>query len=203
VENSLMTFEEERLATKYAPFRDLMNEYNDGILLFELTDQKVWSKAVKDTVGLKAFYETDKKNYMSEEKARVTTYTAADQATLDAANKLRAKNTGDDKILAKINKKKKDALTAEYTTVEKGKGSEVEQAGWAVGKTYMTKTDDGKVREMIITEILPPAPKPLEEVRGYIVADYQEKLEKEWIQSLREKYPVKVNEPVLMGLVKK
>ena len=67
----------------------------------------------------------------------------------------------------------------------------------------MTKQDAGRVRQMIITEILPPAPKPLEEVRGYIVADYQEKLEREWIQSLREKYPVTVNEPVLMGMVKK
>lgn len=202
-ENSIIAFEEDRLGAKYPAFRELMNEYNDGILLFELTDQKVWSKAVKDTAGLKAFYETVKGNYMSDQKARVTIYSAADQSVLEAATKMRARGTGDDKILAKLNKKKNDALKVEYITVERGKGAEVEQAGWAVGKSYVTKTDEGRIRQSLITEILQPSPKPLEEVRGYVVADYQEKLEKEWIQELRSKYPVKMNELVLMGMIKK
>ncbi|HZG01318.1 MAG TPA: peptidylprolyl isomerase [Chitinophagales bacterium] len=203
VENSLIAFEEERLASKYPAFRDLMGEYNDGILLFELTDRKVWSKAVKDTAGLKAFYETAKENYMSDEKARVTVYNAADQTVLETVNKYRAKNWADDKILSKVSKKNKSALSVDYMTVERGKGHEIEQAGWAAGKTLVTKQDDGRVRQMVITGIDAPSPKPLEEVRGYIVADYQEKLEREWIQSLREKYPVKVNEPVLMAMVQK
>jgi peptidyl-prolyl cis-trans isomerase SurA len=202
VDNSAMLFEEDRLSGKYPAFKELMGEYNDGILLFELTDQKVWTKAVKDSAGLKTFYETDKGTYMSNDKAKVTTYTCANQTIADAVIKSISKGVTDDKIAAKLNKKSNSNLKVDYSTVEKGKQSEVETMGWEKGKNYITKTDNGGVKISRITEILPPAPKPLEEVRGYIVADYQEKLEKEWIQSLREKYPVKINENVLMGLVK-
>ncbi|MCE9540088.1 MAG: peptidylprolyl isomerase, partial [Bacteroidetes bacterium] len=64
-----VAYEESRLDKKYPEFKALMDEYHDGILLFELTDQKVWSKAVKDTVGSKDFYEKNKANYMWDERA--------------------------------------------------------------------------------------------------------------------------------------
>lgn len=201
-ESQLLLFEEERLAAKYPAFRDLMNEYNDGILLFELTDQKVWTKAVKDTTGLNAFYQTVKQNYMSNEKAKVTTYTCANQQIADAVMAAINKGVPDNKILAKMNKKNANNLKIDYTIVEKGKGSEMEMLGWETGKNYLLKPDNGGVRIMRITEKLAPAPRPIEEVRGYVVADYQEKLEKAWIQSLREKYPVKINYDVLKNIAK-
>ena len=63
-EDRVIAYENRNLENKYNEFRLLMQEYRDGILLYELTDKKIWSKAVKDTTGLKAFYETHKKNYM-------------------------------------------------------------------------------------------------------------------------------------------
>jgi peptidyl-prolyl cis-trans isomerase SurA len=54
-----------------------------------------------------------------------------------------------------------------------------------------------------VEKIIPPTPKTLDEARGYIIADYQDQLEKDWVASLQAKYPVKVNEEVLMSLVKK
>jgi peptidyl-prolyl cis-trans isomerase SurA len=201
-ESQILLFEEERLSMKFPAFRDLMNEYHDGILLFELTDQKVWSKAVKDTAGLKAFYETVKQNYMSNEKAKVTTYTCANQQIADAVLASLSKGVPDAKILAKQNKKNANNLKIDYTIVEKGKGSEMEMLGWETGKNYLLKPDNGGVRIMRITEKLAPAPRALEEVRGYVVADYQEKLEKAWIQSLREKYPVKINYEELKNIAK-
>ena len=165
VDNSAMLFEEDRLSGKYPAFKELMGEYNDGILLFELTDQKVWTKAVKDSAGLKTFYETDKGTYMSNDKAKVTTYTCANQTIADAVIKSISKGVTDDKIAAKLNKKSNSNLKVDYSTVEKGKQSEVETMGWEKGKNYITKTDNGGVKISRITEILPPAPKPLEEVR--------------------------------------
>jgi peptidyl-prolyl cis-trans isomerase SurA len=202
VEAQLFFFEEERLSAKYPAFRDLMNEYNDGILLFELTDQKVWTKAVKDTIGLATFYQTVKQNYMSNEKAKVTSYTCANQQIADLVQASLAKGVTDAKILAKANKKNANNLKIDYTIVEKGKGSEIESMGWDTGKNYLLKPDNGGIRILRITEKLAPAPRPIEEVRGYVVADYQEKLEKEWVQSLREKYPVKVNYEELKSISK-
>ena len=63
VNDSCLAYEESKLAGKYPEFKALLQEYRDGILLFDLTDQKVWSKAVKDTAGLKAFYEKNKNTF--------------------------------------------------------------------------------------------------------------------------------------------
>src|ERR1043165_8898857 len=74
VEETIVSFEDSQLEKKYTDFANLYREYRDGILLFDLTDQKVWSRAVKDTAGLRAFYEKNKNNYMWEERAEVTIY---------------------------------------------------------------------------------------------------------------------------------
>ncbi|MFL5752939.1 MAG: peptidylprolyl isomerase, partial [Bacteroidia bacterium] len=64
VDEACIAYEESMLESKYPDFKNLLQEYRDGILLFELTDRKVWSKAVKDTSGLKEFYEKNKNNYL-------------------------------------------------------------------------------------------------------------------------------------------
>ncbi|MBS1658834.1 MAG: peptidylprolyl isomerase [Bacteroidetes bacterium] len=200
---SVTSFEDARLEAKYPAFKDLMDEYMNGILLFDLASDKVWTKAVEDTVGLKAFYEENKEEYMGQEKARVTTYTAKNQSVVDQFNKYKSKKMSDADILAKINKKDTSLLKISTADFEKGKSSEIETLGWGTAGTSYTVKSDSSIRILTINEILPPAPKPLNEVKGYVVADYQEKLEDDWIDDLKKKYPVSVNEPVLLSLVKK
>ncbi|MBA2422923.1 MAG: peptidylprolyl isomerase [Chitinophagales bacterium] len=195
-------FEDARLEAKYPAFRDLMEEYMNGILLFDLASSKVWTKAVEDTTGLKDFYELHKDNYIGQERAKVTTFTAKNQTVADQLNKYLAKGMNNDGILSKVNKKSKDNLKISTEEFEKGKSSEIEQLGWEAGKTYTVKTDSA-IRILRVEQILPPAPKPLNEVKGYVVADYQESLEKNWIAELRQKYPVSINEQVFQSIVKK
>ncbi len=199
---SVTAYEDERLEAKYPAFSDLMDEYMNGILLFDLASEKVWTKAVEDTVGLKEFYEAHKTNYMGQERAEVTTYTAKNQAVADQLAKYLAKGTSNEAILSKINKKDQDNLTISTEEFEKGKDSEIEKLGWEAGKTYTVKSDSS-IRLLKVNQLLPPAPKPLSEVKGYVVADYQESLEKSWITDLRRKYPVSVNEQVFQSMVKK
>ena len=202
VNTSILGFEDARLEAKYPAFRDLMEEYMNGILLFDLASDKVWTKAVEDTVGLKAFYEEHKNNYMGQERAQVTEYVVKNKEALDQLNGYLAKGMSDDQILAKINKKVKDNVKISNEEYEKGKNSEVEKLGWEAGKTY-TVTTDSVIRVLKVKQILPPAPKPLSEVKGYVVADYQESLEKTWIADLRQKYPVSINEQSFQSLIKK
>lgn len=199
---SITGFEDVRLESKYPAFRDLMDEYMNGILLFDLASDKVWTKAVEDTVGLKAFYEEHKNNYMGQERAQVTTYTAKNQEVADQLAKYLEKNTSNADILAKLNKKTKDNVVISTDEFEKGKGTEIEKLGWEAGKSYTVKSDSS-IRILKVEKILPPAPKPLNEVKGYVVADYQESLEKNWIADLRQKYPVSINEQVFQSIVKK
>ena len=199
---SVTAYEDERLEAKYPAFNDLMDEYMNGILLFDLASEKVWTKAVEDTVGLKEFYEAHKTNYMGQERAQVTTFTAKNQAVADQLSKYLEKGTANETILSKINKKDPDNLTILTEEFEKGKDSEIEKLGWEAGKTYTVKSDSS-IRILKVNQLLPPAPKPLGEVKGYVVADYQESLEKTWITDLRRKYPVSVNEQVFQSMVKK
>ncbi len=200
--SSVNNFEDARLEAKYSAFRDLMEEYMNGILLFDLASDKVWTKAVEDTTGLKGFYGQKKDGYMGQEKARVTTYTCKNDECLEMLKKYQDKKMGNDAILAKLNKKDKNNLKITTDDFEKGKGSEIEKLGWGpAGTTYTQK--DSSIRVLHIDEIMAPAPKPLSEVKGYVVADYQEDLEKQWIGQLRQKYPVKINEDVFKALVKK
>lgn len=204
VENSALNFEELRLAYKYQPFADLMKEYMDGILLFELTDQKVWSRAVKDTVGLKAFYEANKDKYPDDEKIKTETYNCKNAKVLAELVKMRAKSMKDEDIKAKLNKKDSGNLSITEEIIRKPQ-FDMDNNGleWKVGSSSTADGEGGAKSLTVVTAVIPVLPKPLDESRGYVVADYQEKLEKDWIQSLREKYPVHINESVLMSLVKK
>jgi peptidyl-prolyl cis-trans isomerase SurA len=202
VTTAITGFEDARLEAKYPAFRDLMEEYMNGILLFDLASSKVWTKAVEDTMGLKAFYDENRENYMGQERAKVTTFTAKNQSAADQLNKYLTKGMSNEGILSKVNKKVKDNLQISTEEFEKGKTSEIEQLGWEAGKTYTVKTDSG-IRILRVEQILPPAPKPLKEVKGYVVADYQESLEKNWIAELRQKYPVSINEQDFQSIVKR
>ncbi|WP_210486500.1 peptidylprolyl isomerase [Rufibacter aurantiacus] len=90
VETSLLDYEREHLEEKHQDYKMLVNEYHDGILLFQLMEEKVWAKAVEDTVGLKAFFEANKANYMWGERAQATILSAANSAVMNQAKALLA-----------------------------------------------------------------------------------------------------------------
>jgi peptidyl-prolyl cis-trans isomerase SurA len=200
VDDSVIAYEESRLEEKYPDFKALMQEYRDGILLFELTDKKVWSKAVKDTVGLKEFYEKNKGNYMWEERADVSIYTAANDKIAKEVRKMLAKNKSEKQILEAINKSSQLNLQVESRVFQKGENSTVD-ANWNPGISQDIKQDNGKVAIVVVHKLLKPEPKSFNEAKGLVTADYQAYLEKEWLETLRKKYPVTVDRNVL-GTIK-
>lgn len=203
VNETLLAYEESRLDVKYADFRNLMKEYRDGILLFDLTDKKVWSKAVKDSAGLKEFHEKNKSNYMWTDRVDATIYTfaKAEQAASFRKQMKKGKKSATD-IINEINNTDPNNVTMRSGRFAKGENAVVDKAIWTKGLSADIP-DDGKVIIVSINEVLPAQPKQLDEAKGLITADYQNYLEKSWITELRGKYPVKVNEEVLKTVWKK
>lgn len=196
VNESVINFEDANLEAKYPEFRNLLREYRDGILLFDLTDQKVWSKAVKDTTGLKEFYEKNKNNYLWDERADVTTYSCANEKIAKEVRAMLKKNKSEKEIVETINKTSQLNVVAETITYLKGENKDVD-ANWKQGIVATNLKKDNKEVIMIINKLMPKSPKSLAEAKGIITADYQNYLEKEWLAYLKNKYSVKVDEAVL------
>ncbi|MDX1477264.1 MAG: peptidylprolyl isomerase [Saprospiraceae bacterium] len=204
VSDKCLEYEESRLDEKYPDFAALMREYEEGILLFEVTKMHVWDPASNDTAGLRAFHEAHRGDYLWPERAEVHAFriNSTDPKIIAKAHKLAARKPTA-KVIATMNKKE---LLVTYET-KKYTAEESFQRG-------LLWTPPGYISDPIVAEgeehatfskvvrIIPEHPKKLEEARGYIIADYQDQLERAWIESLKERYPVEINEGVLKRLIK-
>ncbi len=199
-EKSLLETEENSLDGKYPEFKALIKEYRDGILLFELTDKTIWSKATSDTTGLKNFYNTNKTNYMWKDRTDATIYTCANEAVAAKVRKLlNNKKVSQDSILRSINKENPANLSIVSNKFEKGDNATIDKLEAKKGVTKNFKEGSQTVF-VNIKNIIPAEPKALSEVRGSVTADYQRYLEEQWLKELRSKYAVSVNQDVLKTL---
>ncbi len=198
-------FEESHLDAKYPEFKSLMREYEEGILLFEALKQNVWDRANSDSVGLENYYRVNlSQKYKWDERARVSIYTIkTDDAKIVGDIEAYAVKNASADVLKKFNAKE-ELLTVIEKNYERNKNKDLGLL-WKAGDHTPVKTDAGtKTASFLkIEEILPPQGKTLTDARGYAVADYQDYLEKKWIDDLHKEYEVKLNEDVLKGLVKK
>ena len=207
---TLLTYEKSHLADNNQEYRRILQEYRDGILLFDIMEDKVWSKAVEDSTGLKQFFESHRDNYRWNERVDATILDAQSQATLDQAKQQLGevnKPLNEEKIAeveSAINENTPLALQIhqdkyerdeERTSVE----AVIDQVAWELG-TY-TMEENGRFYYILIHDVLPPKLKELEEVRGIVIADYQNELDRQWITALREKYPVEIDEDVLQRVI--
>ncbi|MGA3013319.1 MAG: peptidylprolyl isomerase [Bacteroidales bacterium] len=196
VNENLIIYENSRLELKYPDFKNLMAEYRDGILLFDLTDQKVWSKATKDTTGLKEFYENNKKDYMWDERADASIYTVRNPKLVQKVRNFIQSGLDDDALLKEINIDTTKNLKIESGKFSKKENKYIDAVTWAPGLSNDIPANPGVVI-VNIKKILPPEIKTLNEARGLITNDYQNYLEKIWVESLRKKYAVTVNKDIL------
>lgn len=207
VNERLLIFEEMQLQDKYPEYKALLNEYREGILLFDLTNKKVWTKAVEDTVGLQVYFNANRDKYKWENRVEATIYTCIDITT---ARKVRTHlfkkkfgfSVSDSILLEQANTKAPLSLQIQSKKFSKGDNKYIDSVNWKVGIPTDIKLDDGSVVVIDMTELLDTTTKELDETRGKVISDYQAQLEAEWISELRKKYPVSINNMVLYSLIK-
>ncbi|MBK7095699.1 MAG: peptidylprolyl isomerase [Saprospiraceae bacterium] len=203
VEDECIKFEESKLEDKYPDFKFLMREYTEGNLLFEVMEKEVWNKAAKDTVGLKSFFENNREKYLWQPRAELYTYTvqSGDKKLTDKIYKFSVSNSTD-KLIKKFNKK---AQIISFKT-DKLEAGDKELEGIDFAQNAMTKVvadDTGNTSKFKkIDKIIPISQKTLDEAKGYVIADYQEYLENNWIKDLKKNYPVRIDTAVFESLIK-
>lgn len=203
-DNKIIEYEDAHLEEKYPDFRMLMQEYHDGILLFDITDQLVWSKALKDSSGLANFHEINKGKYMWGERLDAVIYKSKDVKTAKSVRKLvmkrKKKGYSTDEIKRKINVKSELNLQTEEGFFSRGDNETIDKISWAEGISPDQVSNDGSVIFVEVRRVMAPQPKSLQEAKGIITSDYQNFLEKEWINELRSKYKVEVKQEVLQTI---
>jgi len=202
--DKILEIEKENLENKNPKFAAQINDYKEGILIFNLMDQNIWSKAMKDTAGLKAYYETIKNKYLTDEKAKIGIFKTNDAKISQKVQKTLQKNIKKSQynpnlILSKINKKN-NVVSYDSIVIETKKLADIglEKNVNAI----LTKENNNSYEIYWLQDIIAPQPKSLDEVRGLVISEYQTYLEKQWINELRNRYHWQVNEEVLKSLYK-
>ena len=194
----VMDYADAHLEDKYPEFKALVQEYKDGILLFDLMDKEVWDKAVKDTVGLEQFHQRNADKYMWEQRAYATIITITKPESLPKVKALLDKGIELDSLRSAVDRDSIPAVFVRRGYYQKGDNNFVDQTEWKAGvRNEIPSTVDQSTTIVCIREIRQPEQKTLKEARGLVTSDYQVELEHKWVQSLKERYPVKIDEKVL------
>ena len=199
--DQLMSKRADSLAAVDPEARYLIQEYHDGLLLYEISNRQVWERAAKDEAGLKAWFDTHKKNYSwSEPHYKGIAYHVKDKADVKDVKKC-LKGLPFEQW-AEVLRTTFNPDTIVRIRVEKGlfKPGDNGTIDRMVFKIRNTKTDAANANypiEAVYGKKLKKRPEDYTDVRSQVVADYQDYLEKEWIASLRRRYPVKINKEVL------
>lgn len=188
----------EKNEPKYSP---VVREYREGLLIYEVMDKNVWEKASLDTLGQEQFYKAHLDRYQWKKRAVADVYTAFDEATINTIQQYLGEGRDAEAIQEALNTKDEVKVVISSSTFEKGAKE--------LPVDYDFKAGLSKVHQMgssfvlvNASEILPAGPKEFDEVQGRVLSDYQAQLEVEWMESLREKYPVEVNKKTLKSLQK-
>ncbi len=199
--NKLVETEEEWLDENVPDYHNLLNEYREGSLLYEVSVEKVWDRAAKDKEGLAAFFEANRQNYKWDKPHVKTILVQAANDSVAQAVRDRMNVLGNDTIVSTIRREFKGLATAEKLLVEEGQNAMVDNivfGGPAVTPLNAAYTVYFLWEPKTITE-----PEDVGDVRGLATSDYQNELEREWVEELKAKYAVVKNEKELKKLRKK
>lgn len=196
----LVDAEINRLELEEADYRNLLHEYIDGSLLYEVSVKKIWDKAAKDTEGLERYFEANRDNYKwSVPHAKGYLVQASNDSVAQEIKKFAAV-TGRDSLVNTVRKAFPGKVSIEKVLVEKGANAMVDNILFDGPETKPAKKYFS-VFFMIDPKVI-NAPEEFGDVRGLVTSDYQNEFQSRWEDELRAKYPVKVNNKVLKSVNK-
>lgn len=194
LEEKISDSEDEKLQRENADYRNLLNEYREGILLFTIMEGEVWNKASEDTLGQRGYYDQHREKYKAGERISARVLATADKGFLE---KMKAKISRGDTLTEADMKNFKQSL--QVRAYEKGDNKAVDQISWAVG-LHETEAD-GLYYLVEVDRLLPAGAKTFDESRAHVISDYQNALEEKWLAELRGKYSVKQNKKVTKAVI--
>jgi len=201
IDEQLLAYEEAQLETKYPAFRALMTEYHDGVLLYEIMNDKVWNKALRDTAGLRTYFDANRSQFTWGERIDADIYVCdSREITIEVIKLINSGKTA--KEITEI-ANGKSALNV----VLRSQKLEISNTDYLKGRTFVLGINEvyefkGKFYVVVNKESIPSKVKELDETRGAVTAAYQQFLEQQWLEDLYAKYAVIINQDVLYNIGK-
>lgn len=195
-EDKVMDIYKTRLPEKHPELKETMKEYREGLLLFDLMQKRIWDRAEKDSIGLREFFEKNKSNYRWQIRAKITQISMKEDkhlAILDLLNQ----DVDNDSIWNSL--KDEYLVDIRDEMMETNSSKMPKDLNVSVG-SYVVQPIGSQYKMYYVQELLPESDKKLSEVKGKVMSDYQDYLEKEWIKNLRQSFAVKINQKTLKAL---
>ena len=195
LDEQVITYHNENLENEFPEFRFVMDEYRDGLLLFDLMEKEIWNKAKNDTVGLEKFRLDNLKNYQWKERMDVDIFSSTDEKVIKKVQSYLKKGKSIDFIKEKLNVNDKIYVIVKSGLFENDYDVLPE---FSITKTGVTKivAKGNYFFVSNVKEIKPAQPKLLNETKGKLVSDYQQFLENNWVDELRKEFNIKINTDV-------
>ena len=195
LDEQLTAYYDENLETDNQEFANVMEEYRDGLLLFDLMEKEIWDRAKTDTLGLKNFYEAHKTEHMWKKRVEVTVASSTKMDMIKKAQALMKKGTEPQAIKDKLNVGNVVNVMTNSGKFEEGSDALPKTMKYNLGVSEIFK--EGEYYFVTdVKKIIPEGVKSLEECKGKIVNDYQQHLEQGWVDDLKKEFAVKVNTDV-------
>ncbi len=191
----LIAYYNENLENEFPEFKNVMDEYRDGLLLFDLMEKEIWNKSKNDTVGLQKYYDLNKSKYNWKERYDVDILSSTDAKVIEAAQKMLKKGKSIEAIKAKFNKDDKVAIMVKSGLFEKNYDilDKIPTITTGSNNTYKDANYSFVVN---VKNIKQAEIKAFEDCKSRVINDYQQYLESTWVDELKKEFSVKVNQDI-------
>lgn len=201
VDEALGLLMEEKIKAQNPDYNWLLKEYYEGILLFEIMEKEVWNKASEDSVGQRKYFEQHAASYQAKERVKARIYSSASSKVMLDVLKEMVEEGDSAKVQAFV---KEQNIRQETGAFEKTDRPVLGKITWAKG-AHLAE-NNGTHYLVLVRDMIAPGPRSFSDARAAVISDYQNYLEKQWLEQLRKKYPVKISKKgkqfVLQQLVK-
>jgi peptidyl-prolyl cis-trans isomerase SurA len=195
-DENLSSYYNDNLEKEFPEFSNVMEEYRDGLLLFDLMEKEIWDKSKNDTIGLKKFYDLNKEKYQWKTRLELSVASSTDLAIIKKAKEMMILNKTAQEIKDALNTKDKVNIMISNGIYEEGSTSIPKGTKQQTGLSEITK--DGEYNFVSnVAKVLPAGIKKLDECKGKVINDYQQNLEENWVSNLKKEFKVEINQDIL------
>jgi peptidyl-prolyl cis-trans isomerase SurA len=167
------------------------------MLMFEVQDRNVWSKAKSDHEGLEKFFQDNKAKYSTWDSPRFKSriiFAESDSLLQDINAYIKDNNISADSLATALRLKYGKNVKVERVLAAKGENVITDYLGFGGEKPEaQSRWDFYEAFEPKIIE----QPEEALDVRGTVITDYQDYLLNQWLEELDKQYPAKVDQKVL------